>query len=395
MKKISFSFIAVISATLFIAGCGKAPKNYAPLVPQDTFATITLNEERMANSPMVEFLIKEQNRYNESFITFLKEEGQDTECLDKWLKSDLKDAYLQALKQSECKWCILTVANPDFKDEKTQIVAIPNTALVAYYKKDQSLDALIERAKETFDMHMKPFLNSTNVMQKLDTFYKENIKLTDETVAGCKVKVITILDKEFEKGIKDFEPCVGVFDKRLMIFASSKKAFADTVALYKGQVAPAAANSQEAKNALIDSNTIYSANIYGVDKIIRKATKAAPIDDENIEQYISSLQTIGIANSVNDEENKITTSIEVKFANEALAQELKVLADGGIGFLNLMAAAKIMQSPSLSFLTDIIAGIKPAVKDSTFSIELTISKTTIEKIDYETLIRENKELICR
>ena len=244
-------------------------------------------------------------------------------------------------------------------------------------------------------MHMKPFLNSTNVMQKLDTFYKENIKLTDETVAGCKVKVITILNKEFEKSIKDFEPCVGVFDKRLMIFASSKKAFADTVALYKGQVAPAVANSQEAKNALIDSNTIYSANIYGVDKIIRKATKAAPIDDENIEKYISSLQTIGIANSVNDEENKITTSIEVKFANEALAQELKVLADGGIGFLNLMAAAKIMQSPSLSFLTDIIAGIKPAVKDSTFSIELTISKTTIEKIDYETLIRENKELICR
>ena len=77
MKKISFSFIAVISAALFIAGCGKAPKNYAPLVPQDTFATITLNEERMANSPMVEFLIKEQNRYNESFITFLKEKAQD------------------------------------------------------------------------------------------------------------------------------------------------------------------------------------------------------------------------------------------------------------------------------------------------------------------------------
>lgn len=395
MKKISLSFIAVISAALFIAGCGKAPENYAPLVPQDTFVTISWNEERMAKSSMVEFLIKEQNRYNEALVKVLKEKNKDNECLDKMLKSNLKDKYLEALKTSDCKWCLLTVAKPDFKDEKAQIVAIPNTALVAYYKKDQSLDALIERAKETFDMHMKPFLNSTNVMQNLDTFYKENIKLTDETVAGCKVKVITILNKEFDKNITDFEPCVGVLNKRLVILASSKKVFADTVALYKGKITPMAADSQEAKNAILAGDIIYSANFYNVAEIVKEATKKSPIDDENIEKYLSALQTVGIVSSISDEEGTVTVSLGTRFSNEALAQELKVLADGGVGFLNLMAAAKIMQSPSLSFLTEIIAGIKPVVKGSAFAVELTISKTTIEKIDYETLIRENKELICR
>lgn len=395
MKKISLSFIAVISAALFIAGCGKVQKDYAPLVPQDTFATISWNEERMAKSSMLEFLIKEQNRYNEALVKVLKEKNEDNECLDKMLKSDLRDAYLQALKQSDCKWCLLTVAKPDFKDEKAQIVAIPNTALVAYYKKDQSLDALIERGKENFDMHMKPFLNSTNVMQKLDTFYKENIKLTDETVAGCKVKVITILNKEFEKSITDFEPCVGVLNKRLVILASSKKVFADTVALYKGKITPMAADSQEAKNAILAGDIIHSANFYNIAEIVKEATKKSPINDENIEKYLSALQTAGIGSSINDEEGTVTVSLGTRFSNEALAQELKVLADGGIGFLSFGVAAQVMKKPSLSFLTDIIAGIKPAVKDSTISIELTISKTTIEKIDYETLIRENKELICR
>lgn len=383
---------------MVLVGCGKAPKNYSPLVPENTFATVAYNEEALVDSSFLQFLISEQQRYNKALAKVLKEDGCSDELLEPLLSSEFYDTYTRALEESDCKWALLTIAKPDFSNivlGESKELAVPASAFVAFYENDKSLDELCAHVKERFKEHTAAFTNDAAFNEKFDEFFKKNINLLDTNVAGCKVKVMQLLDKEFSKKVKAFEPCVGVFDKRLIIIASSQKTFADTVALYRGELVAMPADSQEVKNATLSGKIISSSNFYNIDKIIQEITKDEPIPDEQLARYLSSLQTFGLGVSFDEDKGVITYSLGARFSKEGLAQELAALAQIGMGTLTFFSSGIIMQRPSLSFLTEVIAGIKPAAKDNAFAIEMSISRSMLEKLDYEKIIRENKESLCK
>lgn len=398
MKKISLLSLVTISVTLVLVGCSKVQRDYDPLVPKGTFATITWNEEAIVNSSMTRFFIDEHKRYNDALIKVLKEDEKNKKFLDSFSKSDVYEKCLEQLDESDCKWALVTIAKPDFSKIKLgeqNEIAVPSSVTVGYYKNDKSLKEICEQARRHFEKQFCSYTNNAACNEKLDKFFKENLQIIDSKVAGCDVKVLKILNEEFNKAIKDYEPCFGVFDKRLVIVASSQGAFADTVALYKGELESMAADSQQVKDIALSGDIVASANIYNFDEIVKELTSKQPIADEQLAKYVAALQSIGFGLSLNDEKGNATYSLGARFSNEEIAQELATLANVSMGMLNSIVAVAIMQKPSLSFLPEFTAGIKPAAQGNAIAIELTLSRAMLEKLDYEKIIRENKEALCK
>ena len=397
--KNSYTVLAALCAALLAAGCGggkkPAPREYRPLVPQGACAVGVSEAESLNASAMAAFLRAEQQRQLEAAERFAEKHPERAQqCSSQALKK-LQDILSDFGK--DVKWSVASFARPSFSAETLKgddsVIEVPACVGVVCLKEPTTLEAQLAKA-EQIATTLRDSMDLPDGDGGCDIFCQMTnyVAVTDAEIAGCKVRKVSVIanedTQEFLNRVKGWEPCVGVFDGVLLIAATSPEAFADTVALYKGEAPAADPESEIAKDAALTGTPRAFFGLYDCDTVVDGLLEGSDAADDNDDamSYLKALKTVKLFAAMDDTAMKETVGATVAFADAGSATALSGLIEGGKGFATMMLGMAAHENAGLADVVSLLNGFTSKVEGSALAVQLDIPKSVIEKLNYDALL---------
>lgn len=399
MKKNVFFIAALGAALLAASGCGKkpagtaaAPKEYEPLAPADTFIMVYANE-KAAQSEMAKFLVEQSKRYYAAIRKFAAENAELSQSLNLPACIPTDEELEKQAFSGDAKWTVVTVGKPAFKlaEVGDGAVPVPAVTAVSFMKEATTVDGLLAKGRECFARQLGACPLPEDYCKILDNITNALVE-GECTVAGCAVKTWSLEGEEIMRHITDFLPCLGVFDGRLVIAASSTNAFANAVALYRDGVGAAASDSQVAKD--IATQGMFSRmGVYDVGAVAQEFCGAFAPGDEKMAD-LANMTSAGFGLAYDDAKMTCSLVAGAKFTTAETATKIAELASN-IKMMGGMFVGMAAMQPGMQFVNDIYSAIQIGASDNSCVIESPVSKDVIEKIDFDALLRLQAEQLAK
>jgi len=389
VKKYCAAAMAACAVAFFGCSRAKPVKTYAPIAPEGTLFAAISDVAALADNPMSAFVDEFVFNMQEKLVGKLEEMGVP-ECepakIDFAAMRKRHADYGKTVAWSGCTVARPTVTLDNLRDGGE--IQFPATVMLISTVKPRTME---EWKKEFIE---DAFANS-NEEDKAKTreFLNKNFEVSADTVAGCQVEKYTLRKTEatedFLEGVAGCEPCWGVLDGTLMIAASSPAAFADTVALYRGEkaastYAPLVEDFKTGGASQVRGGfygpVAFARDLLGEDEFSEKLPFGQP------GQFISATRDIRFSETADAEGMKITTEVAVSFDDEAVPPSIAQIFQGAKGFLGMMVSAKTAAIPEIASLGDVFNTLDVKAAGDTATLSFSITKENLEKTDFATLI---------
>lgn len=404
MEKTLFAILA-LCATL--AGCSKKPqvKSYSPLVPEGTIAIAVRDMAAMRSSPMHDFFSQWLKRQQDAAAAADNDDIEKPEAVRKLLTTINGAEYKGVLEKARSreKWSITTIGQLPFtigsfddEDEDAKLALPAIAAVTAPCKPTTTSEsfALFQTLAAPYRTLLDDLIADNEGGAAAAEFlakFKDVFEISTDTVAGCEVRKLTIKrtddTAEFLDRISGLEPCFGVFDGSLEIFASSTHVFADTVALYSGEAKAAASDSLIAKDALLGSGAQARFGIYGISDILAKfaGDKLGEMTDNEVGKILGYARDFKIEESMDGEAMSVNLAIRASFEDETLAPIISSIVDGGLAIAKATVAIVAAQTKEFAPLVQMANRLSVRAQDGECLIEANIPRADFEAIDLATI----------
>lgn len=387
----SFGVAAMAACAVALFGCSKAQpvKTYAPVAPDGTIFAAISDVAALADNPMAAFVTEFGIGMQEKLLAKFEEMGLS--------KCDAAKIDFAAMRQRQADysksiaWSAITVARPTFtldqlEDEKA--IPFPATVMLVSSARPRTIEdwkkEILEDALANSDEEGK---------KQAREFLDRNFKVSTATVAGCKVEKYTLRKTEatedFLESVTGFEPCWGVLDGTLMIAASSPAAFADTVALYRGEkaastYAPLVADFKTGGASQVRGGLYgpvsFARGLIGEDDFAEKLPFGQP------GQFISATRDIRFSETADAEGMKITAEVAVSFDDDTVPPSIAQIFQGAKGFIGMMVSAQMAANPEIAPLGDVFNTFDVKASGDTATLSFSVTKENLEKTDFAALI---------
>ncbi len=386
----NFTTVLVITSVLAF-GCGKPasaaptsakPFDSKPLLAQDAFYYTYSDGEVSRNSAMGKYLKEKNELFSDELGKVVASEAKDKATFSK-AAEDLNKELNEF--SNRFKWVLFSVAKPAFsaKDlEKKELEEIdfPAITCAALSGKDISMDELEKIQGDFCDV----IRNRADFDEDDYAMLKKSVEIVKTEIAGCPAKKIVIKDSDVDLPRNYTSPCFGIYKSRLLIAASSEKAFTETVKLYAGEVAPLSFDDPDYK--AMTGNGL--AGYIGLRDIAQTITDFMGKDNVGeIPGQILKTDSAGVNFTLDDAAMEAEIKINVLFTDKAVADELSTMAISysmmGKGF----AAMALMQEPALAPFAPFLETIKVSQVGNSLVATASVSKKIIDSCDMKTLAK--------
>lgn len=391
---------AAACALVTLFGCSKAAphKAYKPLAPDGTLAACVYEIKGLADNPMMRYLLDYSLAMQEKMADVAKRLGKDipegVANIDPAMLKAKKEKSLDELKKFE--WIAGTFAKPAFDANAIDgdgPIPLPAATLVYATTKPQTLEQCRSCLMDDFYAEL-----DKEQADEIRALIAENVEIEKATVAGCAIEkaILKKTDKteplfEVLDHVKDFEPCWGVFDGTLIIFASSPKAFADTVALYKGQATPSG-NAALVSDFTLGNERQMRFGLYGVASFLTDFLGEEGFSDLVPEgqpgQFLQALKDLQVSYKLDGEGMKILVDLAPTFSDENLAMSFTTMVNGAKGLLGMLLGAAAVETPAIAPAQNIFNSLAANAAGNTATISFAISKDDLEKFDFAAILEE-------
>lgn len=380
----------VACAIVALAGCCKKPaprKAYAPLAPEGTAIAGVYETKGLADNPMMDYLIDLSTKANAKIAEAAAAKRPElAETLAKTDFATLKNRELENLRMFD--WVAFSVKKPAFTaatlDDDDAVVPFPGSAIV--YASSKPLTFADLEAKIKNDISEGCATLDENSRNELAEFFSENFDVADDTAAGCAIKKFTLKDNDITHDVlahvSGLAPCYGMFDDSLFIIASSPEAFAETVALYRGEAAQSADAAVAADFALGGKEQIRY-GFYGLQGLLSDflGDNYGKFDDMS-HGYVKPMKAMRFSCAIDGAAMTVTSAIRLAMDNDESAKMLSSMIENSRGMAAMAAGMATMRIPALAPAISVLTRFRTSGDNAVCAIEIEASKADIEAIDF-------------
>lgn len=384
-----------------LAGCSKkAPprKVYAPLAPEGTAVAGIWEYKGLADNPMMQFLVDWVAESNAKMVAAQAEANPALAAtLPQPDVASIKEKALKGLK--ECDWSVFTMKKPAFtaeifKDDDA-VIDFPQTVFVQALTEPLTPECFEKRIKASLEEGLAS-LDETQ-RGEMDELFAKYVAVADDTVAGCAVKKVSFKEtdetKEILNHVKGLAPCYGIFDETLAIFASSPEAFAETVALYKGE----AVKSTDPDIAADFGTCGKEQSRYGFYGLQGLLADFLGDDYDKFDDLaggcVKPIRALRVAGAIDGEAMSAKGAIRLVMDDAAAAKTLSSQIENSRGMIAMGAGFLAMRAPALSPATMILNKFKTSGDDGVCAIELEATKAELEALDFAAIVEQCQEFL--
>ncbi|MBR0055742.1 MAG: hypothetical protein IJP66_00275 [Kiritimatiellae bacterium] len=377
----------VCAAATFLSACARKPaprRAYAPLAPEGTLVAAVSETKGLATNPMALFLQDFNASAGEALFDAVQASGLEPPRE----KPDFEAAKKRGIENcAKVNWTAFTMAKPAFEIRDVsgdEPFDFPAVALVYSLVEPSSIAKIEGDLKK--DLALVLASADKEAISRVREFFDANFTIADDSAAGVPVRKLQAKPEGDAAGalqmVRGLEPCYGVFDASLLIFASSPRVFADTVALYSGN-APTTTDALVAADLALGGKAQSRCGIYGVADFLKDFVGEFVIDgiDEEPRKFVKSLRNLRFSSTLDGEAMSATFSLCASFDDETLAPALSSLASGAKGMAAFMAAPITAEKPALAPFMNIFNSLAVKAEGDSTIVELTATKADIEAID--------------
>lgn len=391
----------VACAFAALAGCGRKPeprKTYAPLAPEGTAIAAVYETKGLADNPMMDFLIDCSAKANGKIAEAAAAKRPELAAtLAKTDAASLKKRELENIRMFD--WVAFAMKKPAFTaelfDDDDAVLPFPAAAIVYASSKPMTFAELEKKIKDDFREGTAAL--DENSRNDLCEFFSENFDVADDTAAGCAIRKFTLKDNdithEFLAHVSGLAPCYGMFDDSLFIIASSPEAFAETVALYKGEAAKSADAAVAADFALGGKEQLRY-GIYGLQGLL------GDFLGDNYDKFddltrglVKPMKSIRFSCAIDGAAMSATTAMRIAMANEEAARTFSSTIENSRGMIAMAAGMATMRIPALAPAVGILNNFRTSGENGVCSIEIGATKADIEAIDLPAAVDQIQALV--
>lgn len=398
--------ICILSAAILAGGClkgARAPREYTPLVSRNAFVLSAYNSTAITASPMFAFFREWNAALDKEVAKYDIDKGLGKEAAAQLRETLQSGDYSEMLRKfgERGKWTVATVGRLKFTaadiGRDKSLVTFPDIACVTLLRERREVKDSVDDFKALLQPLLRIVVETATDTAALDSL-REAFETSTEVVAGCEVwrwhlKNVETTADLLDLHVSGFEPCLGVYDGTLEVFASSPAVFEDVVALYSGNAEAAPADSAIARDATFADGNHAVFGIYGINEAL--ASFAGDKLDEAPEEaarYLKSVGDLRVAEKFDDEAMRILLDFDVSFDDENLPQYFAGICNGGIGMAKAAIAMAALQNPELAPVSSLLNNISVAASGNQCKFALAITKDFLEKLNIAALARQLSEM---